>query len=54
MSSMKVCGITTPLPLEPAISMKLCIEAGHEVIIGTFQPSLAMPLATCASSGPMP
>ena len=53
-SWMKVCGIIAPSPLAPAVSMKLAIERVQEPIIGTFQPSLAMPLAICASSGPIP
>ena len=50
---MKVCGIIAPSPLAPALSMKVAIESVQEPIMGTFQPSLAMPLAICASSGPI-
>ncbi len=53
-SWMKVCGMSAPSPLAPALSMKLAIDSVQLPIIGTFQPSLAMPLAICASSGPMP
>jgi hypothetical protein len=34
--------------------MKFDIDSGQLPMIGTAQPSLAAPLAICASSGPMP
>jgi hypothetical protein len=51
---MKVCGMRVPLPFLPALSMKLAIDSVQLPISGTFQPSFSMPLAICASSGPMP
>ena len=53
-SWMKVSGISAPSALGPALSMKLDMESVHEPSMGTFQPSFTMPLAICASSGPMP
>lgn len=53
-SSMNVCGISVPLPLAPALSTKLDMDSGHPPISGSFMPSFAIPLATAASSGPMP
>ena len=50
---MKVWGMDAPSPFGPALSMKLDIDSVQLPIIGTFQPSFAMPLAICASSGPM-
>ena len=50
---MKVCGMIAPSPFAPALSIKVDIDRVQDPIIGTFQPSFAMPFAICASSGPM-
>ncbi len=51
---MNVSGMTAPFPFAPAVSMNDAIESVQLPTSGTFQPSLAIPLAICASSGPIP